>query len=154
MAWSFSFHLLPGERVVEDSAATCSDVVRPAYSIFLTDRRVIFRFDGLGSQLCSGYFYDEILDVRTVRRLLVHYLRIKTRTKESFYHISDPDEWSRKVLAKKDEIIRTAAQPKDEAVAGKLQKRALLDMLVVLHRNGILSDSEFEAKVKFLEDVK
>gem|GEM_PF-6024576 len=45
MTWSLSFELLPGEEIREDSTRRDHDAIMAAYSVFLTNKRVIFRFD-------------------------------------------------------------------------------------------------------------
>ena len=48
MSWAVSFKLLPGEEIIKDSSENQHALIKPVYSILLTDKRVIFRFDGLG----------------------------------------------------------------------------------------------------------
>lgn len=68
MFWSLSFHLLPDEEIVDDSTRKKSSGIKPAYSVFLTNRRAIFRFDSLGSSLTQSFFYHEIVDIKPCRR--------------------------------------------------------------------------------------
>jgi hypothetical protein len=104
MSWSFSFQLLPGERIVEDSSKDQDMLIRPVYSVLLTTERVIFRFDGLGSLLKKSLRYDEIRDARPIRRLGINYLLVETDGREQFFNTADPEIWSKKIMAMKEEL--------------------------------------------------
>ena len=155
MSWSFSFELLPGEEVVEDSTKRNNEVIKSAYSVFLTDRRVIFRFDGMGSYLSNAFFYDDVLDVRATKRIFVTYLILKTKRKEYLFNISEPEYWIRQIVASREKYKGAASAVADmESVPQDKKKRLLLDMITVLHRNRILTEEEFEAKVHLLDTMK
>jgi hypothetical protein len=56
MFWTLSFELLPGEKIIDDTDRRGSSGIRSVYSVFLTNMRTIFRFDGLGSSLSQSFF--------------------------------------------------------------------------------------------------
>ncbi|NJD55300.1 MAG: hypothetical protein FIA94_02715 [Nitrospirae bacterium] len=152
MSWSFSFELLPGEAVVEDSTKRETDVIKSVYSVFLTNKRVIFRFDGMGSYLSNAFFYSDVLDARITRRLFVNYLILKTKRKDHLFNIPEPEYWSRQILSAREKIGDIGAEAKAvDAVSPEGKKKTLLDMLIVLHKNNLLTEKEFEEKVNFLD---
>ena len=67
MFWTLSFELLPEEKIIDDTTRKVSAGIKPAYSVFLTNKRAIFRFDGLGSSMAQSFFYQEIQEVSTSR---------------------------------------------------------------------------------------
>ncbi len=151
MSWSFSFELLPGEEIIEDSTKRDTDVIKSAYSIFLTNKRVICRFDGMGSYLSNAFFYEDVIDARTTRRLFVPYLILKTRRKEQLFNIPEPEYWARKIVETREQF---GAAPADMPAAGmppEKKKKMLLDMLTVLLRNKVLTEDEFGEKVDVVE---
>lgn len=102
MPWSFSFKLLPDEQIIDDSSKDQDALIKPVYSVLLTSRRVIFRFDGLGSLLKKSLSYDEIMNARSVKRIGINYLRIETNGREHFFNTADPEIWSKKIMAAKE----------------------------------------------------
>lgn len=155
MSWSFSFELLPGEEIVEDSTKRETDLIKSAYSVFLTNKRVIFRFDGMGSHLSKTFFYHDVIDAKITKRLFVNYLILKTNRKDHLFNIPEPEYWSGQILSARDRFGDIIAEAKGvEAVAPEKKKKTLLDMLIVLHRNNVLTEKEFEEKVRTLDMVK
>ena len=155
MSWSFSFELLPGEEVLEDSTQRTHDVIKAAYSVFLTNKRVIFRFDGMGSYLSNAFFYADILDVRQTTRLFFNYLILKTRRKEHLFNIPEAAYWIQRINEEKDKHGGAVSDMCETGtMAPEKKKRMLLDMLTLLHKNNVLSEKEFEDKVQLLETIK
>ena len=155
MSWSFSFELLPGEEVVEDSTKRNYDVIKAAYSVFLTNKRVIFRFDGMGSYLSNAFFYTDVLEAKQTTRLFFNYLILKTRRKEYLFNIPETDYWIKRIIEEKDKYQEASLDVKEiDAVPPDKKKRILLDMLTVLHKNRVLSEKEFEDKVQLLDIIK
>lgn len=155
MSWGFSFQLLPEEVVIEDSVKGSRPGLKPVYSVFLTNRRVIFRFDGLGSSLTQSFFYDEVLDVKTCKRFFVSYLDVKTAKKNFLLNTGDADYWSKKILEMKNNLAGLSA-PKEPTVspsAGKI-KGELSDMLMALRRYSLLTEKELEDKLRMLDSMK
>ena len=152
MFWSLSFQLLPDETVIDDSSRRVRPAIKPAYSVFLTNRRAIFRFDGLGSSMTQSFFYEEIRDAKPSKRLFVSYLLIKTDGKEFLLNTSDAEHWSETILQMKQgiseagEAFSTQRPPSPER-----RKRELLDMLTVLRKNELLTDAELEEKIHLLD---
>jgi len=102
MSWAFSFELLPGEDIAEDSSKNQSSLIKPVYSVVITNRRVIFRFDGLGSLLKKSFFYDQLQDASPVKRFNINYLLIRAGGREYFFNIADPELWSKKISDARD----------------------------------------------------
>jgi len=75
--------------------------VKAAYSVFLTNKRALFRFDGLGSSLTQSFFYHEIQEAATSKRLFFTYLDIKTERKTFLFHVADAPTGQRKYLKSK-----------------------------------------------------
>lgn len=154
MSWSFSFELLPGEEVIEDSTQRTHDVIKAAYSVFLTNKRVIFRFDGMGSYLSNAFYYTDVLGVKQTTRLFFNYLILKTRRKEYLFNIPEADYWTKQILVSKEKFKGVAPDSKDiDSVPSEKKKLMLLDMLTVLHKNRVLTEKEFEDKVHFLDSI-
>jgi len=105
MSWSFAFKLLPGEEIIEDSSKDQDALIKPVYSVLLTNKRVIFRFDGLGSLLKKSLSYNEIKNARSVKRLGISYLRIETNGREHLFNTADPEIWSKKIMAIKENSV-------------------------------------------------
>ncbi|MBI5848484.1 MAG: PH domain-containing protein [Nitrospirae bacterium] len=154
MSWSFSFELLPGEEIIEDSTQRSHDVIKSAYSVFLTNKRVIFRFDGMGSYLSNAFFFPDILDAKLTTRLFFNYLILKTGRKEYLFNVPETDYWIKRILEAKEKDMFGASGLRDaDAVPPEKKRLMLLDMLTVLHKNGILSQKEFGEKVHLLDTI-
>ncbi|MGE5892605.1 MAG: PH domain-containing protein [bacterium] len=143
MIWSFSNQLLPDEQVIEKPDAKSSMGIRSTYSALLTNKRVLFRFEALGSNLTQSFFYDEIEDVQPSKRLFVNYLQVKTQKKEYFINTSDTEYLADKIKSMKEQLKSTCSRDKQN----ENERCILLDMLDILRKNGILTDEEYEEKV-------
>ncbi len=149
MVWNLSFQLLPGEEVLEDSTGIASTGIKPAYSVFLTNRRALFRFNGLGSSLTQSFPFTQITEIRACKRLFINYLLIKTENKDYLLNISEPDYWAGRIGEARNrygfEGVKASPQRK---------KRDLLDMLTVLRKSGLLTDAELDEKIKLLDRLE
>lgn len=155
MSWSFSFELLPGEEIIEDSTQRDHDVIKAAYSVFLTNKRVIFRFDGMGSYLSNAFFYADVLEARQTSRLFFNYLILKTRRKEYLFNIPEAGHWIKRIREEKEKYAGAdSGIGAGDVIAPEKKKLVLLDMLTVLHKNRVLTEKEFEEKVHVLESIK
>ena len=154
MFWTLSFELLPGEKIIDDTSRKGHSGIKPAYSVFLTNKRAIFRFDGLGSSLSQSFFYNEIQDVTTTKRLFFTYLELKAKKKNLLFHVADADYWSAKIL----EIMKQTPAANENRFDAKpspdIRKRELMDMLTILRKHSLLTDSELEEKVRLLGSMK
>lgn len=155
MFWSFSFHLLPDEKVLEDSVGRPQPAIKASYSIFLTNKRVIFRFDGLGSSLTQSFFYHEITGVMPVKRLFITYLDLKTDKRNMVLNISEVEYWAGRIR-EMIKVSAAAAAPvsKSSTMSPERKKRELLDMLTILHKNSLISDAELDEKINLLDSMK
>jgi hypothetical protein len=62
MFWNLSFQLMPDEKIIADSTQIKqSRIIKATCSVILTNKRVIFRFDGLGSSLTQNFLPNEFL---------------------------------------------------------------------------------------------
>jgi len=154
MTWGFSFQLLPDEEVIEDSVRHGLPKIKSSYSVFLTNKRLIFRFDGLGSSLTQSFFYHEIVDAKPRTRLFVNYIQVTTSNKDYFLNVPDPEYWSKKTLDVKESLKGLPEVSKTKAAVPGNNKRELLDMLTTLRKNLLLTDGEFEEKVRLLDSLK
>lgn len=94
--------MLPGEQILDDSSKDQDTLIKPVYSVLLTDKRVVFRFDGLGSLLKKSLSYNDIENARSVKRLGINYLQIEAGGREHFFNTADPEIWSRKIMIIKE----------------------------------------------------
>jgi len=154
MFWTLSFELLPEEEIIDDTADRDRSGIKSAYSLFLTNKRVIFRFDGLGSSLSQSFFYNEITDVSTSRRLFITYLEVKTKKKRFLFHIADAPYWLKRILEIKNEMPTYEESRLGIKPSAAARKRELLDMLTVLRRHDLLSDVEVEEKIHLLDSMQ
>jgi hypothetical protein len=155
MFWSLSLQLMPDESVLEDSTRRESDGLKPAYSVFLTNKRAIFRFDGLGSTMAQSFLYHEIIEARPSQRMFITYLGLRTATKEYFLHIPEPEFWAPKILEYKMITSPAAAGvPTSPDPIVRRKKQDLIDMLDSLKRHAILTREEFDQKKKLVETLK
>jgi hypothetical protein len=155
MFWSLSLQLMPDESVLEDSTKRESGGLRPAYSVFLTNKRAIFRFDGLGSTMTQSFLYHEITEARPLQRMFITYLDLRTSSKEYFLHIPEPGYWAPKILEYKN--ITSAAAAGVQATSSPIvrrKKQDLIDMLDSLKRHTILTQEEFDQKKKLVEALQ
>ena len=152
MFWSLSFHLMPDETVIEDSTKQQVSGFKATYSVFLTNKRVIFRFDGVGSSMAQSFLYSEILEAAPVKRLLVNYLSIKTPKKQYYLHTPDPPYWSRKIADARRQAGETPpCTPAATQISRK--KQELASMLAELRQYELLSAEEVEQKKRKLETL-
>ncbi len=149
MFWSLSLQLMPEETVLEDSTTRPVSGIKPAYSVFLTNKRVVFRFDGLGSSMTQSFLYHEISDVRPTTRMMITYLGVRSGQKEHYLHIAEPDYWAGKILEVKKGMPGAGAARTEAGT--RIKKQELLTMLSVLHKNNVLSAAEFDQKKKLVE---
>jgi hypothetical protein len=151
MFWSLSFHLMPDEYVVEDSTSRSLAVLKETYSVFLTNKRVIFRFDGIGSLMSQSFIYREIDQVQPLKRLMVNYLCIHTSTKQYFLHTPEPAYWADRILKMKKSVAQTPEVSRPAGPASRTKKQDLSDMLMTLRKYNLLTDAELAEKKKLLE---
>ncbi|MBA4374236.1 MAG: hypothetical protein C0402_15400 [Thermodesulfovibrio sp.] len=154
MFWSFSFQLLPDEKVLEDSVRRPQPTIKASYSVFVTNRRVIFRFDGLGSSLTQSFFYQEITGVMPVKRLFITYLDLKTEKRNIVLNISEVEYWAGRIREMIKNSAAAGASGATPRISPERKKRELLDMLTVLHKNSLLSNTELDEKIHLLDSLK
>lgn len=154
MVWTLSFELLPGEEIIDDTTRKSNAGIKPAYSVFLTNKRAIFRFDGLGSSLTQSFFYHEIADVKTTKRLFFTYLEFKAKKKNLLFHIADADFWAKKIVEIKNQLPNADENYIKTKPSAESMKRELMDMLTILRKHSLLSDSELDEKVQLLDTMK
>jgi len=154
MFWTLSFQLMPDEIIIEDSTKQTAGGLKSTYSVFISNKRVMFRFDGIGSSMVQSFLYHEITDVKSVKRLLINYLCLRTPTSQYFLHTPNPDYWSAKIIDIKknphalvDRTVLTAEQ------FAKKKRQELSDMLFTLQTYNLLSANEVERKKKILETI-
>jgi hypothetical protein len=151
MFWSLSFHLMPDEYVVEDSTSRSLAVLKETYSVFLTNKRVIFRFDGIGSLMSQSFIYREIDQVQPLKRLMVNYLCIHTSTKQYFLHTPEPAYWADRILKMKKSVAQTPEVSRPAGPVSRTKKQDLSDMLITLRKYNLLTDAELAEKKMLLE---
>jgi len=151
MAWNLSLQLLEKEEILEDSTGKKTSGIKAAYSVFLTNRRALFRFDGLGSSLTQSFIYLDILDAKPCKRLLVNYLIVKTREKDYFINIPEAEYWAARIKEMKEKAIQNEEERAIRSMGHKRKKRELTDMLMVLRKHSIINDQELEEKIKLVE---
>ncbi|UCG78574.1 MAG: hypothetical protein JSV21_01700 [Nitrospirota bacterium] len=150
MYWALSIKLVPGETVIEDSRDGNWAAYKPLYSVLLTDKRVILRFDSLGSSLSQSFFFNEIEEARSQKRLFINYLDIKARNKSHLFNVQRADYWAEKIMTLRD---NGTASKNIEIDPGSGKKRALLHMLSALKDSSVITDEEFQEKIKKIEEI-
>ena len=140
MFWSLSLQLLPEETIIEESPSPSSPGIRPTYSVFLTNKRVVFRFDGFGS-------------------MFITYLVLRTGAKEYFLHVAEPERWASRILDTKAGMLPQAAPPPARTVpSGELaiqwKRRELRAMLATLRKHDILTDAEVRDKARLIDELR
>jgi hypothetical protein len=152
MNWMLTFHIMPDETIVEDSTKTAPAVLGPTYTVFLTNKRVLFRFNAIGSSMTQSFTYQEIEDVQVLTRLLIPYLCVRSKGKEFFIHTPNPGYWSSKILETKKRMpdaTTHAAAP----LPGIGSREELRKMIITLQRYNILTAEEVENKLKLLDTL-
>lgn len=153
MNWTFSFKTMPDETIIEDSTQTAPAVLGPTYTVFLTNKRVLFRFNAVGSSMTQSFTYQEIEDARVATRLLIPYLAVRTKEKEFFVHTPDPVHWSARILETKKNLP-TAPAGATAQNTGTSKLKELSEMLITLRRYKLLTAEELEQKKKLLEKLQ
>lgn len=159
MAWSLSFKLQPGEEIIDDSTKMKTSAIKPAYSVFLTNRRAVFRFDTLGSSLIQSFDYEDIDEAMPTKRLLIDYLSITSQGRKFFLNTSDARYWAERIMQIKDTPMEI--QPKTADGGAKIAEtppkarsrttEELKEMLTELKEHGMLSHAECEEKLRLLD---
>lgn len=159
MFWSLSLQLLPDETIIEESPSQSSAGVKPSYSVFLTNKRVAFRFDGFGSTMAQSFGYDEIAMATTAKRMFITYLVLKTAAKEYYLHVAEPERWASRILDTKAGMLPQATMPPERAApSGELavqrKRRELHAMLATLRKHDIITDAELQDKGQRIDVMK
>jgi hypothetical protein len=157
MFWSMSFQLLPGEAIIDSTDKRKRETgsgIKPSYSVFLTNKRVVFRFDSLRTSMSQSFQYAEIVEVGTCRRLFITYLFLKTKEKTHFLHVDLAEHWSDKIRGLKAQYPAREGEPEGKKSAGGKEKgrNELIAMLTVLRENGLLTEAEFTAKAALVRE--
>jgi len=151
MFWSLSFHLMPDENILDESTGRSLAVLKSTYSVFLTNRRVIFRFDGVGSSMAQSFIYHEIDNVQPLKRLMINYLCVQTSAKQYFLHTPEPAYWAERILKMKKSVSQAPEALRPAAPVIGTKKQDLADMLMTLRKYNLLTDAELAEKKKLLE---
>lgn len=151
MFWSFSFHLMPDETILEESTGRSLAVLKSTYSVFLTNKRVIFRFDGIGSSLAQSFLYRELDRVQPLKRLMINYLCVQTSAKQYFLHTPEPTYWAERILKMKKSVSQAPEASRPAGPVIRKKKQDLTDMLMTLRKYNLLTDAELAEKKKLLE---
>ena len=146
MFWSMSFQLLPGEAIIDSTDKRKEETgsgIKPSYSVFLTNKRVVFRFDSLRTSMTQSFQYGEILEAGITRRLFITYLSLRTKEKTHYLHVDLAEHWRDRILAVKEQYAGAEAEG---APAKGPDGDQLLGMLKVLRKSGILTEAEYTEK--------
>jgi len=156
MNWSLSYKLLPGEEVLDGPGDDEGFGLKATYSMVLTNKRVIFKFNSLSSGLVQSYLYDHITDARPVQRLLIRYLRLNVKGRDVFMHVGGPEVCAKKIMEYKERFRDGSPSPASAPATATAAKGAapslgeLLAMLGTLRDYGLLTSEEYEEKRKKL----
>lgn len=153
MFWSLSFQLFPDEKVIEDSTKLAIHGFKPTYSVYLTNKRVVFRFEGVKSTVAQSFTYPEITDARLAKRLMINYLCLHASGRKFFLHTTAPAYWSTKIIEVKKGVLSPPVPGSMAARPDEKKLRELGDMLVTLRAYDILSDDEVEQKKQKLNTL-
>jgi hypothetical protein len=142
---------MPDETILEDSTSRSLAILKSTYSIFLTNKRVIFRFNGMGSSLSQSFLYREIEKVQPSKRLMINYLCVQTSAKQYFLHTPEPAYWTERILKMKKSASQVPEVSRPAEPAGRTKKQDLVEMLTTLRKYNLLTDEELAGKIKLLE---
>jgi hypothetical protein len=142
---------MPDEYIIEDSTSRSLAILKSTYSVFLTNKRAIFRFDGIGSSMAQSFIYREIDNVQPLKRLMINYLCVQTSTKHYFLHTPEPAYWADRILKMKRSISQTPEVSRPTESASRTKKQDLNDMLMTLRKYNLITDAELSEKKKLLE---
>jgi hypothetical protein len=142
---------MPDEYVAEDSTSRSLAVLKETYSVFLTNKRVIFRFDGIGSLMSQSFIYREIDQVQPLKRLMVNYLCVHTSAKQYFLHTPEPAYWADRILKMKKSVAQAPEVSRPAGPVSRTKKQDLSDMLITLRKYNLLTDAELAEKKMLLE---
>ena len=152
MFWTFSFQLMSGEEIVEDARPSPKGLVKSAYAVFLTNKRVVLRFQSLGSNLTQSFLFEEIEDAYPQKRVFVTYLALKTYKRTYYFHVGDVEYWAGRIVEFRGQVEGPAdSMPGSTQPMESRQDQELLAMLTKLRESGLLTEEEFEAKRQLLE---
>jgi hypothetical protein len=154
MFWSLSFQLLPDEVIIADSTRQAIHGFQPTYSVYLTNKRAVFRFEGVKSTVVQSFTYSEITDARLAKRLLINYLCLHASGRKFYLHTTAPAYWSTKIIEVKKRLLSPQAAGASAGQLDEKKLRELGDMLVALRTYDILSDHEVEQKTKKLKALR
>ena len=147
MKWNISLKLEQGEEFIEKQQDGRKFGLKAMYTPVLTNKRALFRFNSLNTNMVGSFAYSEITGVQTVSRLLIKYLKVSTKNKDHLLHVDDPDEWARKIKEFKERYRPNGCAA---AVVRKPSLPELLAMIETLKEFGLLSPDEFEAKRRMI----
>ena len=149
MKWSISVRLQPGEEIVEQDRDNRLLGLKPIHSVILTNKRCLFRFNTLNTNMVQAFDLTEISSVRQASRLLIKYLRLTVGGKDYLFNVSNTDTWaarlSESIAGESDRIKATA--PREPL---KVSLTELVVMLDTLKKVGLLTEEEYEAKKKMI----
>lgn len=102
MGWGLSFRLRPDEEIYDTSMESEKGVIKPVYSVILTNQRVLFSFNPmsssiLGSSLWNSFEYNEISEIEVVSRIFIKYLKLTAKNRQYHMKVNDPDYWAEKI---------------------------------------------------------
>jgi len=143
MNWNISFKLQPGEELVEKADDGKGFGLQAMYTPVLTNRRALFKFNSLNTNLVQSFSYDEITSARQVARLLVKYLKLTVDGRDVLLNVDDPEGWAGKIMECRERYGGKGAEP---AKSRPRSLSELLGMLETLKEYGLLSAEEFEDK--------
>lgn len=147
MKWNISLKLEQGEEFIEKQEDVRRFGLKAVYTPMLTNKRALFRFNSLSTNMVGSFEYSEITDVQPVSRLLIKYLKISTKGKDHLLHVDNPEEWARKI---KESRERFRSNGMAAPAARRPSLPELLAMIETLKESGILSPDEFEAKRRMI----
>lgn len=147
MKWNISLRLEQGEEFIEKQEDARKFGLKAMYTPMLTNKRALFRFNSLSTNMVGSFTYSEITDAQAVSRLLIKYLKISTKNKDHLLHVDDPDEWARKIKEFKE---RFRSKGNAAPAARRPSLPELLAMIETLKEFGLLSPDEFEAKRRMI----
>lgn len=104
MGWGISFRLRPEEEIIDTSMEAEKGVIKPVYSVVLTNQRVLFNFNPMSSPILGTSFlwksldYDEISKVEVVARIFIKYLKVITPKRDYYLNVTNPDYWVKRIM--------------------------------------------------------
>lgn len=151
MAWGLSTCLAEDERILDNSIPDFRPGLGPLYTVCLTQKRVLFRFNPLRSGLCKAFMLADIDKAFVARRFFVNYVGVEAENKTHYFRTSEPEYWAVRI----NELScgsghHARSGEADSSIEEKGRRSALLRIFYGLRKKSVITEPELREKVQRL----